>query len=125
MEMMEKLLEIQQAINIPKKNYNKFGNFYYRSAEDILEGVKPLLKNLKLIVLLNDEVVVVGENHYIKSTATLADVETKEQISVQAFAREDKEKKGMDGAQITGAASSYARKYALNALFAINDVADN
>ena len=125
MEMMEKLLEIQQAINIPKKNYNKFGNFYYRSAEDILEGVKPLLKKLKLVVLLNDEIVIVGENYYIKATATLIDVESKEQINVQAFAKEDTTKKGMDLPQITGSTSSYARKYALNGLFAINDVSDS
>lgn len=116
----ERLVEIQQNLKAPKGQYNDFSKFYYRSCEDILEAVKPLLNELSLI--LNDEVVNVGTMNYVKATAVLSDGENT--ISVSAFAREAIDRKGMDDAQITGSASSYARKYALNGLFAIDDTKD-
>lgn len=114
------LAKIQKELKAPKNQRNSFGNYNYRSCEDILEAVKPLLGDL--ILLLADEVVNVGERNYVKAEAVLTDGE--KQISVIAYACEASEKKGMDSAQITGAASSYARKYALNGLFAIDDTAD-
>jgi len=115
-----KLAKIQQGLKAPKGQFNKFGNFSYRSCEDILTAVKPLLDGA--ILTLTDEVVSVGDRIYVKATATLTD--GKESFSCSAFAREPAEKKGMDASQITGAASSYARKYALNGLFAIDDAKD-
>ena len=117
----EKLTMIQQTLKTPKSRYNQFGKYNYRSAEDILEAVKPHLDGLALII--NDEPVLIGDRFYIKATVTLTDGE--ESVSATAYAREDDTKKGMDGCQITGACSSYARKYALNALLMIDDSKDS
>ena len=118
----DRLVEIQSSLKAPKGQYNSFGKYKYRSAEDILEAVKPILRaqNCKLIIW--DEIVQVGERIYVKATATISD--DTQSLSVCAFAREEDEKKGMDASQVTGAASSYARKYALNGLFAIDDTKD-
>jgi len=121
MKIHEKLSKIQQELKAPKNLYNKFGNYYYRNAEGILNAVKPLLNGLCLII--NDEPIVMGERYYIKATATLTD--GSESVSAVAYAREDEQKKGMDGCQLTGACSSYARKYALNALLMIDDSKDS
>lgn len=116
------LARIQQGLRAPKNLYNKFGSYYYRNAEGILEAVKPLLGD-SLAIVINDEPVVVGDRIYVKATVTLTDGE--ESVSSVAYAREDETKKGMDGCQITGACSSYARKYALNALLMIDDSKDS
>ena len=121
--MIEKLIKIQQTLKAPKGQMNKFGGYKYRSCEDIFEAVKPLLKEQKLVLRTTDELVQIGERYYIKATAILTDgTETIENV---AYAREEETKKGMDGSQITGASSSYARKYALNGLFLIDDVKDS
>lgn len=119
-ELHKKLWTIQQTLNAPKNQRNNFGGYSYRSAEDILEAVKPLLQNVTLT--LNDEIVLIGERYYVKATATLSDGE--DAIAVTAYAREEESKKGMDSSQLTGATSSYARKYALNGLFCIDDAKD-
>lgn len=123
--MKEKLLKIQQELKAPKNQRNNFGGYNYRSCEDILEAVKPILKEENLVLTLNDELVYIGNRYYIKATATLYDCDSKDSISNTAYAREEETKKGMDGSQITGASSSYARKYALNGLFLIDDVKDS
>lgn len=115
------LAKIQRELKAPKNLWNKFGQYYYRNAEGILEAVKPMLGDMALII--NDEPVMIGERFYIKATVTLTDGE--ESVSAVAYAREDETKKGMDGCQITGACSSYARKYALNALLMIDDSKDS
>ena len=115
------LAKIQRELKAPKNLYNSFGKYSYRNAEGILEAVKPLLGDLVLVI--NDEPVMVGDRYYIKATVTLTDGE--DSISAVAYAREDSEKKGMDGCQLTGACSSYARKYALNALLMIDDSKDS
>ncbi len=120
MTIYEKLSQIQKDLKAPKNQKNTFGNYNYRSCEDILEGVKPLLEGYFLTI--NDEIIQVGDRYYIKATATLSS--GKESISNSAFAREPENKKGMDESQVTGASSSYARKYALNGLFAIDDTKD-
>lgn len=120
--MHEKLVELQSELKAPKNQKNTFGNYNYRSCEDILEALKPLLKERGLSISLSDEVVNIGTHNYIVATATISD--GKDRVLAQAFAREAEEKKGMDAAQITGAASSYARKYALNGLLAIDDTKD-
>ena len=122
--MVEKLLNIQQELKAPKNQRNNFGGYNYRSCEDILEAVKPLLAKEKCILTLNDELVQIGERYYIKATATILDIENGSVVSNIAYAREEETKKGMDGSQITGTASSYARKYALNGLFLIDDTKD-
>jgi hypothetical protein len=122
---MKKLLTIQSKLKAPKGQYNNFGKYNYRSCEDIVEAVKPILVEQNCLLTLSDELVNVGERYYIKATATIKDLETNESESVTAFAREEESKKGMDGSQITGASSSYARKYALNGLFAIDDNKDS
>lgn len=122
MTIIEKLAIIQQELIAPKNQYNSFGKYNYRSCEDILEGLKPCLKKVGAAVAINDEVVQIGDRYYIKATATLHDAEGS--ISNTAYAREEESKKGMDASQVTGATSSYARKYALNGLFAIDDVKD-
>lgn len=152
LSLLEKLSNIQSKLKAPKNQKNTFGNYNYRSAEYILEAVKPLLKENKLSLVLNDDLIVLGEHdpqvytekvwdkdakqykeevrftghqrYYIKATATLYDIESEATISNSAFAREEESKKGMDGSQITGTASSYARKYALNGLFCIDDTKD-
>lgn len=120
--MNDKLINIQKELKAPKSNTNSFGNYKYRSAEDILEAVKPLVHAQGLSLMLADEVVCIGSKNYVKATAHLSDGEII--ISADAFAREAEVKKGMDDAQITGSASSYARKYALSGLFAIDDTKD-
>ena len=117
-----KLVAIQERLKAPKGQENKFGGYKYRSCEDILEAVKPLLKDEDLALTISDEIVEVGGRVYVKATATLMGPET--YISTSAYAREAETKKGMDDSQITGSASSYARKYALNGLFAIDDTKD-
>lgn len=119
-ELHKKLWTIQQTLNAPKNQRNNFGGYNYRSAEDILEAVKPLLQNITLTV--SDEIVLIGNRYYVKATATLSDGE--DEIAVTAYAREEESKKGMDCSQLTGATSSYARKYALNGLFCIDDAKD-
>jgi hypothetical protein len=117
------LVKIQAELKAPKGQTNNFGKYKYRSAEDIIEAVKPILNKYGTALVISDEVVQVGDRIYIKATATLLDG-TEDHISVCGWAREEEVKKGMDAAQITGAASSYARKYALNGLFAIDDTKD-
>jgi len=124
MSLYEKLVCIQAKLKAPKNQYNSFGKYNYRSCEDILEGVKPLLEELKCILVISDEVVEVGGRIYIKATVNIIDVESGEKISNSAYAREAAEKKGMDDSQITGTASSYARKYALGGMFCIDDTKD-
>jgi len=152
MNIFEKLSAIQNELKAPKGQYNSFGNYKYRSCEDILEAVKPLLAKNRLSLVLSDELVVIGEHNpvlyqesvwdkdakqfkaetritgsqrfYIKATATLYDLDSEMVLSNNAYAREEEVKKGMDGSQITGTASSYARKYALNGLFNIDDTKD-
>lgn len=118
---MEKLIKIQSELKAPKGQYNNFGKYAYRNAEDILEAVKPLLLENNCLLTLTDIIKQVGERYYICAEATITDIETKECITVSAFAREEETKKGMDGSQVTGASSSYARKIALNGLFLIDD----
>jgi len=118
----EKLISIQSELKATKDKYNKFGGYSYRSAEGILEAVKPLLRKFDVSLLISDDVLLIGNRFYIKATATLRSGE--ETVSSSAFAREEETKKGMDGAQVTGSASSYARKYALNGLFCIDDNKD-
>ena len=122
--MLDKLAVIQSELKAPKGQYNSFGKYKYRSAEDILEAVKPLLLEAKCVLTLGDEIVMVGDRYYVKATATIRDCDSDNAISVSAFAREDNEKKGADLSQLTGACSSYARKYALNGLFCIDDTKD-
>ena len=120
----QKLQGIQSSLKAPKGQTNKFGGYRYRSAEDILEALKPLLGEWGCSLVIQDEMVEVGGRVYVKATANLIDNETESVLSTSAFAREAEAKKGMDDAQITGSASSYARKYALNGLFAIDDTKD-
>jgi hypothetical protein len=125
MNIYEKLNKIQTELKAPKGQYNSFGKYKYRSCEDILEAIKPFLTETKTVLTINDEIVFIGNRFYVKATAVLTDCENENSfIHNTAFAREDDSKKGMDGSQITGASSSYARKYALNGLFAIDDTKD-
>ena len=124
MNIQEKLTTIQQELKAPKSKRNNFGNYNYRSCEDILEAVKPLLASNMCSLTLDDDVLCIGNRVYVKATATLTDHAEGATISTHAFAREAETKKGMDESQITGTASSYARKYALNGLFAIDDTKD-
>lgn len=119
----EKLLDIQSKLKAPKNQYNSFGKYHYRSCEDVLEALKPILVEHKCLLTITDEVVMIGSRYYIKATATISDGE--DSISVNAYAREEETKKGADGSQVTGASSSYARKYALNGLFCIDDNKDS
>lgn len=126
MNIYEKLMNVQTELKAPKGQYNSFGKYKYRSCEDILESLKPVLSKFKLAIMISDDVVEVNGRNYIKATVTLINIEkADEQIQVTALAREEETKKGMDGSQITGASSSYARKYALNGLFAIDDTKDS
>lgn len=121
---MNALFDIQQNLKCIKGQYNAFGGYSYRSCEDILEAVKPLLKETKSVLTLTDDLVLIGDRYYIKATAkiTFADGNS---VEVSAFAREEETKRGFDGSQLTGSTSSYARKYALNGLFAIDDVKES
>lgn len=125
MAIYEKLLNIQSELKAPKNQTNNFGRYNYRSCEDILEAVKPILKKEKCVVIVNDEIEQVDNRFYVKATVSLVDVESGEIIASSAYAREEENKKGMDSSQVTGASSSYARKYALNGLFAIDDTKDS
>lgn len=121
---MKELITIQSELKAPKSQFNKFGGYKYRKAEDILEAVKPLLAKQKCTLIITDDVVLIGSRIYVKATATIKN-EKGECETTNGWAREEETKKGMDGSQITGASSSYARKYALNGLFAIDDNADS
>lgn len=121
---MKELISIQSELKAPKSQFNKFGGYKYRKAEDILEAVKPLLAKQKCTLIITDDVVLIGNRIYVKATATIKN-EKGECETTTGWAREEETKKGMDGSQITGASSSYARKYALNGLFAIDDNADS
>lgn len=121
---MKELIKIQNELKAPKKHKNAFLKSNYRNAEDILEALKPLMLENNCYLTLSDEVKVIGERYYVNATAIIYNNEGVS-VSVSAYAREDAEKRGVDGAQITGAASSYARKYALNGLFAIDDTDDS
>lgn len=121
---MKELIAIQSELKAPKSQFNRFGGYKYRKAEDILEAVKPLLAKQKCTLIITDDVVLIGNRIYVKATATIKN-EKGECETTNGWAREEETKKGMDGSQITGASSSYARKYALNGLFAIDDNADS
>lgn len=123
-EFLKRVSEVQQKLKAPKGQYNSFGGYNYRSCEDILEAVKPICAEHSMLLNLSDEIVNVGERYYIKATAKLYDLESDAVISSTALAREAQTKKGMDDSQITGTASSYARKYALNGLLNIDDTKD-
>ena len=125
MSIYTKLMNVQNELKVPKNNKNTFGNYKFRNAEDILEALKPLLKKYNATVIITDDVVTTGDRYYIKATVKFIDTETGETIETSALAREDETKKGMDSSQITGSTSSYARKYALNGLFAIDDTKDS
>ena len=124
MNIHEKLQRVQSDLKAPKNQYNKFGGYNYRNCEDIQEAVKPLLKAVKAALVVGDELVLIGDRYYIKATARFIDCESGETVENTAYAREEQEKKGMDVSQVTGSTSSYARKYALNGLFCIDDVKD-
>lgn len=123
----QKLAMVQSVLKAPKNQRNKFGNYNYRSAEDILEAVKPLAINTGAYIKIQDDIVMVGERIYVKATVEFHDIDHPDvaPIITTAFAREEAEKKGMDGSQVTGASSSYARKYALNGMFCIDDTKDS
>ena len=120
----QKLMEVQSKLKAPKSQYNSFGKYSYRSCEDILEALKPLLNEVGAIVNISDQVKLIGDRYYIEATAMFLDANTGDSIISKAIAREDESKKGQDLAQLSGATSSYARKYALNGLFAIDDNKD-
>ena len=124
MNIYEKLMNIQQELKAPKGQYNDFGKYKYRSCEDILESVKPLLEKYKVTIILSDKLEQIGERYYIRAKAILIDTESNNSIENTAYAREEETKKGMDVSQITGTSSSYARKYALNGLLLIDDTKD-
>ena len=121
--MIKNLVNIQNELKAPKSNFNSFGKYRYRSAEDILTAVKPILSKYGCQMTITDDIVFIGSRFYIKATVTIADEDGNSE-SVSAYAREDESKRGMDGSQITGTASSYARKYALNGMFLIDDTKD-
>lgn len=125
LNIYQKLSNIQAELKVPKNQLNKFGNYKYRSGEDILEAAKPIARKNGAVLTISDRVNMLGVRYYIEATALLTDVETKEFIAVNASAREEETKKGMDSSQITGSASSYARKYALNGLFDIDDTKES
>ena len=126
MNIYEKLLKAQVELKAPKGQYNSFSKYKYRSCEDILEALKPVLDKLKLTLFIKDDVIEVNTRNYVKATIVLVNIEKPDEIiETSALAREEETKKGMDGSQITGTSSSYARKYALNGLFMIDDTKDN
>lgn len=120
---MKELINIQSELKAPKSQYNSFGKYQYRNAEDILEAVKPLLKKNNCHLTITDEIILIGDRYYVKATAEITN--GTEVVVTSALAREEESKKGMDSAQLTGATSSYARKYALNGLFCIDDTKDS
>lgn len=123
-KVYKKLLAIQSELKAPKTQYNNFGRYKYRNCEDILEALKPILAKNMAVVTVSDEIVPADGRFYVKATAKITDAESGESVETTAFAREEDSKKGMDGSQLTGSSSSYARKYALNGLFAIDDTKD-
>ena len=125
MSVYKKLIEVQTKLKAPKSQYNSFGKYSYRNCEDILEALKPILKEVGATIIISDEVVPVNERYYVKATVKFVDTETGEVVEASANAREEDNKKGMDSSQLTGSTSSYARKYALNGLFAIDDTKDS
>ena len=125
MSVYKKLIEVQSKLKAPKNQYNSFGKYSYRNCEDILEALKPILKEVGATIIISDEVVSVNERYYVKATVKFIDTETGEVVEASANAREEDNKKGMDSSQLTGSTSSYARKYALNGLFAIDDTKDS
>ena len=125
MTIYKKLLNIQSKLKAPKNQYNSFGKYHYRSCEDILEGLKPILKEEGATLILSDNVIQVGDRYYVESTAKLIDVETGDMIETKALAREEENLKGQSSAQVSGSTSSYSRKYCLNALFCIDDTKDS
>lgn len=122
MVLLQKLLKIQAELKAPKNQYNKFGEFYYRSCEDILSAAKPLCIREGILLYVTDEVKMIGERYYVKATASVTDGENT--LFAEAYARETESRPKMDAAQLTGSASSYARKYALNGLFCLDDTKD-
>lgn len=124
LNVYQKLMIVQETLKAPKNQYNSFGKYHYRSCEDILEGVKPILSEVGATITLSDNIEVIGDRVYVKAIALFRDVVTGESVENVAYAREENEKKGMDGAQVTGASSSYARKYCLNGLLLIDDTKD-
>lgn len=124
MTIYEKLINVQNELKAPKSQYNSFGKYSYRNCEDILEALKPILLKHKAAVIITDEVVFIEGRFYIKATAKFIDIESSEIIESVAYAREEESKKGMDCSQVTGASSSYARKYSLNGMFCIDDTKD-
>ncbi len=124
MSVYEKLLLVQTELKAPKSQRNDFGNFNYRSCEDILEAVKPLLHKANAVLMILDDIVTAGNRFYVKATATFQDVESGGQVTAWGYAREPENRPKMDEAQVTGSSSSYARKYALNGLFCIDDTKD-
>lgn len=125
MSVYLKLMNVQSELKAPKNQYNSFGKYAYRSCEDILEALKPVLLKHKAAVIVTDDIVFVDGRHYVKATVKFIDAETGEVVENSALAREEESKKGMDACQLTGATSSYARKYALNGLFCIDDTKDS
>lgn len=123
-DIAHKLCKVQRDLKCPKDQFNAFAKYNYRNAEGILEAVKPLLAQNNLALTISDNIQMVGDRIYVQSTARLISIETGEWLEVSAFAREADEKKGQDSAQVTGACSSYSRKYALNGLFCIDDTKD-
>jgi hypothetical protein len=121
--LIDKLVIIQGTLKAPKNQTNNFGKYKYRSCEDILEALKPHLTTHNLYLSISDELVNLGDRYYVKATVTITDA--KDSLTVSAYAREEESKKGMDGSQVTGTSSSYARKYALNGMFAIDDTKDS
>lgn len=124
LNVYQKLMKVQATLKAPKNQYNSFGKYHYRSCEDILEGVKPILSEVGATITLSDNIEVIGDRVYVKAIALFRDANTGESVENVAYAREENEKKGMDGAQVTGASSSYARKYCLNGLLLIDDTKD-
>ena len=125
MSVYKKLIDVQTKLKAPKNQYNSFGKYSYRNCEDILEALKPILKEVGATIIISDEVVSVNERYYVKATVKFIDTETGDMVEASANAREEDNKKGMDSSQLTGSTSSYARKYALNGLFAIDDTKDS
>ena len=125
MSVYKKLIEVQSKLKAPKNQYNSFGKYSYRNCEDILEALKPILREVGATIIISDEVVSVNERYYVKATVKFIDTETGDMVEASANAREEDNKKGMDSSQLTGSTSSYARKYALNGLFAIDDTKDS
>lgn len=125
MSVFQKLLNVQIQLKAPKSQINKFGGYKYRNCEDILEALKPILAKTNATIFISDEIIEISNRIYVKATVTFVDVESGEQVQNTALAREEDVKKGMDSMQLTGATSSYARKYALNGMFAIDDTKDS